>query len=235
MRRCPNQFSGFTLIEVLLAVSIFAVISLASFSIFDGVMQSERTSKEQMQRLNAIQRALIVIERDFLQIAQRSIRFDGEAPLNDYIFSDSSSFSSEQAIAFVRAGWTNPGLLIPRSDMQSVAYRINDEKLERLHFNFVDAVVGEEPRVRVLLENVTSIELQYYYDKKWQERLVAQQLPKAIELSIETQDFGTISRKFLVADKALATTNRSNRASRDTDKDGRGNENVNPNNAKGEQ
>ncbi len=205
---------GFTLIEVLLAVSIFAVLSLASFTIFDGVMRSEQSSDQKMQRLNAIQRALIVIERDFLQIAQRSMRFEGEAPLTNVIFTDSDSFSSEQAIAFVRGGWTNPGLLIPRSDMQSVAYRLNDNKLERLHFNFVDAVVGEEPKVRVLIEKVNAIELKYFYDKKWQERLDPQQLPKAIELAIETEDFGTIVRKFLMAEKAIPSSNSESRSAK---------------------
>ncbi len=204
----PERSSGFTLIEVLLAVAIFAFISLASFSIFDGVARSEQSSKEKMASLNQIQRAWLVIERDFLQIAQRSLRIEGEAPLTDFIYSSTDSFSqSEQAIAFVRAGWTNPGLLIPRSDLQSVAYRLNDNKLERLHYNFVDAVVGEKPKVRTLIDGVSSLEIRYFYDKKWQTEKIAKTLPQAIELTIETDGFGVITREFIVADRPLSQTN----------------------------
>jgi len=192
---------GFTLIEVLLAISIFAMISLASFSIFDGVIKSEQFSKEKMNRLNDVQRTWLIIERDFLQIAQRSIRLEGEAPLSSFIHSNSSSFSANnQAIGFVRQGWTNPGLLIPRSDLQSVAYRIEDEILQRLHFNFVDAVVGEEPKIRQLLANVIAIEFEYFYKKKWQQDLIENEMPQAITVSIETEDLGIIERKFLVTD-----------------------------------
>jgi len=198
---------GFTLIEVLLAISIFAVISLASFSIFDGVLKSEEYSREKMQRLNEIQRAWLVIERDFLQIAQRSVRREGEAPLSDYLYADNGGFSSsEQAIAFVRSGWTNPGLLIPRSDMQSVAYRVEDKTLERLHYNFVDAVVGEEPKIRPLIANVERFELNYFYQDKWQATLKENNLPQAIELIIETEDFGVINRKFILVDNMQKST-----------------------------
>lgn len=198
---------GFTLIEVLLAIAIFTMISLATFSVFDGVMQSEKFSNDKMQRLNNIQRAWLVIERDFLQIAQRSMRIEGEAPLDNFIHADNGSFSSNnEAIAFVRNGWTNPGLLIPRGDLQSVAYRIEEETLERLHFNFVDAVVGEEPKVRKLIENVKSFDIEYHYKKKWQSTLIKNEMPKAIKLSIETEDIGIIERKFIIADHLIQTS-----------------------------
>ncbi|WP_206483215.1 type II secretion system minor pseudopilin GspJ [Thalassotalea sp. G2M2-11] len=194
---------GFTLIEVLLAVSIFAMISLASFSIFDGVMRSEQSSQDKIERINALQNTFMVIERDFLQISQRSIRMDGEAPSSDFIYTSNNSYSlSEQAIAFVRAGWTNPGLLIPRSDLQSVAYQLKDNQLQRLHYNFVDAVVGEKPKVRVLIDHVSSMALQFFYDNKWQEKPIAGRLPRAISLTLELDDLGEIERKFLVAEQA---------------------------------
>lgn len=205
-----RQSSGFTLIEVLLAIAIFSVISLASFNIFDGVMQSEKVSQDKMQRMNEIQRAWLVIERDFLQIAQRTIRLEGEAPLANFIHANSYSFSaSDQVIAFVRAGWTNPGLLIPRSDLQSVAYRLEDENLERLHFNFVDAVVGEEPKVRLLINDVIAFDIEYFYQGKWQKELVENSMPQAIQLAVETRDLGLFTRKFIVAANAILIKNQN--------------------------
>jgi len=206
----PGQ-RGFTLLEVLVAISIFSVVSLASFTIFDTVLRGDENSKIRSERQNELQRAFLLMERDFLQIAKRSMRVSGEAPSKNFLHtSDDSFLADEQAIAFVRNGWTNPGLLLPRSDMQNVAYRLVDETLERLHFNFVDAVVGEEPKVRPLITQVTSLAFEYYDGSKWQKKWSENTLPLAIAIEIETEDYGLIRRQFLVAgdhlaDKAIKT------------------------------
>ncbi len=196
---------GFTLLEVLVAISIFSVVSLASFTIFDTVLRGDENSKVRSERQNELQRAFLLMERDFLQIAKRSMRISGEAPSKNFLqTSDDSFLADEQAIAFVRSGWTNPGLLLPRSDMQNVAYRVVDETLERLHFNFVDAVVGQEPRVRPLITQVTSLAFEYYDGTKWQKKWSGNTLPLAIAIEIETKDYGLIRRQFLVAGDIVA-------------------------------
>jgi len=194
---------GFTLLEVLVAISIFSVVSLASFTIFDTVLRGDESSKVRSERQNELQRAFLLIERDLLQIAKRSMRVNGEAPSKNFLqTSDDSFLADEQAIAFVRYGWTNPGMLLPRSDMQNVAYRLVDDTLERLHFNFVDAVVGQEPRVRPLIKQVTSLSFEFYDGKEWQKKWASQLLPQAIAIEVETEDYGVIRRQFLVAGDA---------------------------------
>ncbi len=196
---------GFTLLEVLIAISIFSVVSLASFTIFDTVLRGDENSKLRSERQNELQRAFLLMERDFTQIAKRSMRINGEAPSKSFLqTSDDSFLADEQAIAFVRNGWTNPGLLLPRSDMQSVAYRMTDETLERLHYNFVDAVVGQEPRIRPLITKVTSLSFEFYDGKEWQKKWSGESLPQAIAIEIETQDYGLIRRQFLVASDLAA-------------------------------
>jgi len=190
---------GFTLLEILIAIAIFSLISLSSFTLFDSVLKGDETSTLRTARHNELQRAFLIIERDITQIARRSIRLEGEAPLGKLIQSASDSFASEeQVIGFVRHGWTNPGLLLPRGDMQAVAYRLVDETLERLHFNFVDAVVGEVPKVRPLIKDVTTVTFEYYDGKKWLETWPTATLPFAIAIVIETKDYGVIRRQFLV-------------------------------------
>ncbi len=191
---------GFTLLEVLVAIAIFSVVSLASFTIFDTVLRGNENSKLRSDRQNELQRAFLLMERDFSQIAKRSMRINGEAPSTRFLqISDDSFLADKEALAFVRAGWTNPGLLLPRSDMQNVAYRLEDETLQRLHFNFVDAVVGEEPRVRPLIKGVDSLKFEYHDGKQWQEKWDGNNLPHAIAVEMDTQDFGTVRRQFLVA------------------------------------
>ena len=192
--------SGFTLLEVLIAIAIFSVVSLASFTIFDTVLRGDENSKMRSERQNELQRAFLLMERDFTQIAKRTMRINGEAPGSSFLqTADDSFLVDEQAIAFVRNGWTNPGLLLPRSDMQSVAYRLVDETLERLHYNFVDAVVGQEPRIRPLISQVTSLSFEFYDGSKWQKEWSGKTLPQAIAIEIDTRDYGLIRRQFLMA------------------------------------
>jgi general secretion pathway protein J len=196
----PKRSQGFTLLEVLIAIAIFSVISMASFSIFETVINSDAATKARTDRINELQRGFLIIERDMLQIARRSVRLNGEAPLSDFLHTDNDSFTtSEQAIAFVRHGWTNPGLLLPRSDMQSVAYQLNENTVERVHFNFVDAVLGEVPKVRPLISQVEKLNFEFYDGKKWQEILQENTLPMAIAIEIDTTDYGIIRRQFIVA------------------------------------
>lgn len=191
---------GFTLLEVLIAIAIFSVVSLASFTIFDTVLRGDENSKIRSERQNELQRAFLLMERDFIQIAKRTMRVNGEAPSNNFLkTSDDSFLANEQAIAFVRNGWTNPGLLLPRGDMQSVAYRLVDNTLERLHYNFVDAVVGQAPRIRPLITQVTRLAFKFYDGNEWQKKWSGQSLPQAIAIEIDTQDYGLIRRQFLVA------------------------------------
>jgi general secretion pathway protein J len=196
----PKRSQGFTLLEVLIAIAIFSVISMASFSIFETVINSDTATKARTDRINELQRGFLIIERDMLQIARRSVRLNGEAPLSDFLHTDNDSFTtSEQAIAFVRHGWTNPGLLLPRSDMQSVAYQLKENTVERVHFNFVDAVLGEAPKVRPLISQVEKLNFEFYDGKKWQEALQEHTLPMAIAIEIDTTDYGIIRRQFIVA------------------------------------
>lgn len=194
-----SRNNGFTLLEVLIAIAIFSMISISSFTIFNTVLKSDESSKIRTERVNELQRGFLLIERDLLQIAQRSIRFNGEQPQENFLYTDGNSYSeSESTLAFVRHGWTNPGLLLPRSNMQSVAYQLNEETLERLHFNFVDAVQGQEPKVRKLITEVEQLNFEFFYKKKWQKKIVDKSLPQAIAIELVTKDYGVIRREFLV-------------------------------------
>jgi general secretion pathway protein J len=195
---------GFTLLEVLIAIAIFSVISLSSFTIFDTVLNSEETSKSRTDRLNELQRAFLLMERDFLQITRRSIRLNGDKPLQGFIHTEQGSFFSDsQAIGFVRTGWTNPGLLLPRSDVQSVAYQLNDNVLERVYFNFVDAVPGEKPKVRPLISGVSELSFEYFNGREWRDDLPQNVFPMAIAIDIITEDYGLIRRQFLLPSEQL--------------------------------
>lgn len=190
---------GFTLIELLVAMAIFSIVSLTSFTIFNTVISSDETLKGRNERLNELNRAFLLIERDLLQLTRRTIRINGESPIKGFLHLDTDGiFSDTAGIAFVRAGWTNPNLLLPRSDLQPVMYQLKENQLLRLHYNFVDSVVGAEPISRVLINEVDNVQFEFYAENKWQNELNNDQLPLAIAIVIDTADFGQLRRQFLL-------------------------------------
>ncbi len=197
---------GFTLIEILVAMAIFSLIGLASTGILTAVIDSDEISQERFQKLQSLQRAMLIIERDVLQAIPRPVRLNGER--TDVVMKGGISEDSDaDGIGFVRGGWQNPQLMLPRSTQQFVAYRLNDEKLERVYSNYVDNVIGFEPKVRVLLDNVIDLNIEFYVQAEdgsgfgdnelsWNESFTGAKLPRAVAFEIETRDFGILRREF---------------------------------------
>jgi general secretion pathway protein J len=198
--------AGFTLIEILVAMAIFSLIGLASAGVINQVIESDKLSKERIGQLETLQRAMLTIERDIMQAMPRSTRVEGE--LNDTIMVAGENVldSETDGIGFVRAGWHNPQLILPRSTLQAVGYRLQDNQLQRLYGNYVDNVIGYEPKVRVLLSDIEDFQVTFLTNLKnlddpdtWEEEYSKGTLPIAISITIVSSTFGEIHRDFLLA------------------------------------
>ena len=195
--------SGFTLIEILVAMAIFALIAVASVAMLTAVSAKNDLSDQRMQSLQTMQRAMLIIERDFLQMVPRKTRLEGEVS-DTLVFAGKFAFESESdGLGFVRSGWHNPQLTLRRSTLQSVAYRTQNKELQRLYSTYVDNVIGFEPKVRVLLEGVESVSFKFLenFDKKsfeWEDATSVDELPIAVAIIIKSEVYGEIRREFKV-------------------------------------
>jgi general secretion pathway protein J len=205
---CPERcFSvqtkqGFTLVEIIIAIAIFSLLALGANSLLSNVTQSNEVAEAREAKFEQLQRAMLFIERDFLQIQQRIPRTQG-IENNLVITGGEFEFESDaDGIGFVRGGWRNPQLRLKRSSLQNVAYRVQENRLERLHTNYVDATIGTEPFVRVLLEDVTDFKVELLKEVKsdldWSDTIPEVDLPFAIAITITSDTFGEIRREFLV-------------------------------------
>jgi general secretion pathway protein J len=149
---------------------------------------------------------MLTIERDIMQAMPRSTRVEGE--LNDTVMVAGENVLDSEAdgLGFVRGGWHNPQLMLPRSTLQAVGYRLQENQLQRLYGNYVDNVIGYEPKVRVLLSDIEDFQVTFLTDVKnlddpetWQEDYSSETLPFAISVTIVSTTFGEIHRDFLVA------------------------------------
>ena len=59
--------AGFTLVEMLVALALFAMIGLAAFTTLDTVVRVRGQTEGRIERLGAIDRALTLLSRDLMQ------------------------------------------------------------------------------------------------------------------------------------------------------------------------
>jgi general secretion pathway protein J len=196
---------GFTLLEILIAMAIFTLIGIASTGVLTSVIDSDTLSSERFAKLQSLQRTMMTMERDIGQAVERKHRVNGEQ--SDVVIQGGEFDGSDaDGIAFIRAGWQNPKLMLPRSTLQYVAYRLKDEKLERLSTIYVDSVIGTEPKVRTLLTDVSDFQVEFYSaeedadsdDVNWMDDYTGQSLPKGIAITITSKDFGELRRVFSI-------------------------------------
>lgn len=199
---------GFTLVEILVAIAIFSLIASASTAVLTNVIAASEQSSQSIERLQSLQRAMMVIERDLLQAVNRAPRIGGVDNNTTVFFGGAGEMqSTHDGVSFVRNGWQNPMWLLPRSNMQGVAYRLNsDNVLERLHTLFVDNDLGVDPIVRPLLTGVTDLNIEFMVainsrnEISWDESYEGNKVPKGIAIEITTKDFGVIRREFALLD-----------------------------------
>lgn len=196
---------GFTLLEVLVAIAVFAMLSLSAYQVMNNVMRSDAQSQDHNQRLKDIQRATIMMDNDFRQIVARKSRLEGDSPSNKLLQASEYLLDSSSAgIMFIRIGWQNPESMFPRGDVTRVGYLIVDDNLERVWFRYPDTVVGEKPLVKMLLKGVTKLTFEFYYDKKWHDKWDrSNAVPEGIKVIMTLKDLGDIERIYIVPSSAL--------------------------------
>ena len=175
---------GFTLIEMLVALAIGAVIALLSYQALDGAIKIESTVSKLTQKMNSIQRVWQFFADDIQHAVPRPWRdtFGNAQPVMLGLLGDRLSQGSGLTVGddsyllrFVRSGENN-FLDIPRSNLQAIGYRITADETDesfadndaeptvslwRDYWRPVDAVNDPVVKSRLLIERINSIRFRY--------------------------------------------------------------------------
>ncbi|MDH3388254.1 MAG: type II secretion system minor pseudopilin GspJ [Gammaproteobacteria bacterium] len=201
MRNRRSKAAGFTLFEMVIAVSIFALMGVIAFG---GLGQMTRTGQavaDANDRLSDLQFAVVYFIRDWTQVSPRAIR-------NQYGDEEANILIEDDVITFTRSGWGNL-LAQPRSTLQRVQYLVLDKQLLRRHWRSLDQGIGEQPIQVKLLDDVESMEVGFLNGlgqpiRNWPgESGDSEGAPIMLAITLELTDLGEITRYLEVPGGAL--------------------------------
>ncbi|MBC8210682.1 MAG: type II secretion system minor pseudopilin GspJ [Gammaproteobacteria bacterium] len=196
------KMRGFTLFEILVAVSIFAVISSMTMSSLIQVGRTGEKVSESQQQLSEIQFALGYLSKDIVQMSNRKIR-------DQYGDEQPQLFIAENRLVFTRNGWSNL-LQQPRSNLQRVQYQLVDNNFQRVYWPELDQSYTEVSVTQTLLQKVEEFSVKLL--TKGQESFESWPLdaqntsavsPIAIELTLKLTGLGQVQRIYEISDALL--------------------------------
>ena len=207
--------SGFTLLEVLIAMAITAFVSVLSYQTLSTALAGIESARTESERLHEINRAFTILSRDVRQMTNRPVRDE----FGQMASAVSGGELARDPLRLTRSGWHN-STGAPRSTLQRVAYRLEEDKLLRLSYPVLDRTTAIEPTETVLIDGVEVFELRFLpsvtalevdrnqvIDRRfWQENWVADvgftdkiiDPPAAIEVRVILSDWGELERLYVM-------------------------------------
>lgn len=216
--------NGFTLLELLIALSIFSLVSVMAFVGFRSVQDTTAQVEQVTEELSALQLAFLVLGRDMQQAISRSVR-DDFGDVQPALTGSSSGFGN--MLEFTRTGWMNP-IGQQRSVMQRVAYGLKEDNLVRISWPMLDRVQGAAPRESVLLKNVESFALRFLnveqqWVSEWPPLVLPEDqppaLPQAVEVAMEVEGWGKLVRLFPLVGSKVTLPEHAQRNGNQNDND----------------
>lgn len=201
-----RRFSrGFTLLEILVAVAILAIMSVMTYRGVSEARISVENAGGHMDRLREVQRAMHLLTSDFRTLAPRPVR----EPIGDgYRAALRRDPNAVTLVELSHAGWPN-GAGAPRGTIQRVTYRLDESTLIREYWTVTDPTLANVPVIRRLLTQVERIEIRYMdAGREWVTQWPPlgspgdtgfRARPLAVEIIIDLADYGELRRLVEVA------------------------------------
>jgi general secretion pathway protein J len=190
---------GFTLIEILVATAILAILAIAAYGGLNVLIKQRELTHTHNRHFRTLQLAMTTLERDLAQAQARPIRLASE----NFAPAMMGGANNVPVLAFTRGGRPNP-LLEARSDLERVAYTLEDGKLKRTVFPVLDRATVPNPKYQTLLTHVNSITLAFMDESHkshahWpplnaEPGTYARREPIAVQITLDTKRWGTIRR-----------------------------------------
>jgi len=194
--RCAMQSpAGFTLLELLVALAIFSLLAVMSYSGLKVVLDQQAATEIQADALAELQKVYLLVQRDIEQVVPR--------PVRDEYGDEQPALAGGDVLELTRGGWSNPAGRL-RSSLQRVGYTYEDRHLVRYSWSVLDRAQDSEPQRQELVGDIDEMTIRYLpgnneWDERWPNPLssgdataAAIVLPKAVEITLDHERFGPL-------------------------------------------
>ncbi len=200
---------GFTLIEILIALMVFAILATITASSLYYAFNTRTRVNEQAKRLSDLQLTIALIQKDCLQALERPIR------VNDMVLVP-AFVGQNNSLELTRDGNINPQSLEKRSNLKRIALVCENHRLIRRTWASLDPIDLQVFEDRVLLDNLNHCHFNYLNQSlqllpEWHAQALSQNqsketLPKAIQMNLTLNDWGEMSLLFAIPGALYATS-----------------------------
>lgn len=194
-----KKHNGFTLVEILIALTIFALLaSMTSSTLYYAFTTRTRVNKLS-DRLSTLQFTISLLQQDFSQIVERAIRGNDMRIFSAFI-------GRTEYVEFTRDGDVNPSSVEKRSTLKRIAFVCQADKLVRRTWNSLDPKDRNRHADKILIGNLTDCHFGYMNQSlelfpEWRADAVNQEqkkepLPKDVQVNLTLRDQGEINLLF---------------------------------------
>lgn len=144
--------SGFTLVELLVAIAIFAVLSALGWKVFDYLIKIKERNTQHEQRLGQLQEAYQQVLRDTVQIVPITANVAGQI--------QPAVMLQNGQLTFSKTGVTDPLMQgIPPEERVEYIYKADEKKLYRYKYKNLNQTGNDQPETSVLLDSVDQFQI----------------------------------------------------------------------------
>jgi len=200
-----DKSAGFSLLEVLIATFVFAIIGAISVALMATTLTARDVNEEALARSAAIDRVRVLLREDLGQLADRPVR-GPDGFVRDYIFagdnaglrSDNGTDDERILFAFTRYGRANPGYVRARSSLIHVEYLVRGDQLIRRASDYPDMTGETRQSEQVLSQSAEAIAAEFYFGVNWRSQALRrpgsenEAFPRAVRLRFTAPDFGAL-------------------------------------------
>ncbi|MFB8830790.1 type II secretion system minor pseudopilin GspJ [Azotobacter sp. CWF10] len=199
---------GFTLLEMLVAMALLALLGLAAALTLNSGLRSQQVMGESIESLQRLQLTQQLLRRDLEQLVVRQGRNERGDVRTQVLVAPAGGDSQGLLLDFYKTGRRILSRSSPGSGLERVRYRLRDGRLIRESSPLIDTPVGTKWHSATLLEAVADVDLRFFYNHTWVDQWPplhgaagqgsAAMLPQALELTIETDRYGAVAQIVLL-------------------------------------
>ncbi|MCB5303000.1 type II secretion system minor pseudopilin GspJ [Yersinia bercovieri] len=187
---------GFTLLEMLLSVAIFTMMSLMAYQVLMIVTKSSVAINKKYKQISELESVINKLDHDISHI---TIHQSSSSNHNDYLDIRNKLLESDEFGLYLLCEDNNSEEILFHYQSNTLGYRLKNKKLERISASNSDDLNISDPEVFTMVNSIVGFRMRIYHKGKWvNEWNSGSILPRAVEVTIEFEGIGTIRRVIIL-------------------------------------